>query len=147
FYAASTNPVAERAPYYDPQHAELLARQADAVARQCEQEVERLPPEGERPALRKELYAFLLQWAHLKGQTRAGAEAALALLERAAALQEPTRGYYRLRADCYDLLDRPEPAQAARQRAEQAPATALDYFLQGERYRRTRVPEEQPGQP
>src|SRR5262249_47204246 len=68
---------------------------------------------------------------------REAARDTLALLDRAAALREPTSGHLRLRAECHALLGEGDKAAEARRRAEApgTPAAALDRFLAAERLR------------
>jgi Tfp pilus assembly protein PilF/tRNA A-37 threonylcarbamoyl transferase component Bud32 len=145
FYAAGTNPVAERTPYYDPGQAEAVGRAADAIVRGWGPTLEELAvAEEQRPLLREEVHDFLLLLAQLRcqgpGANRESAQEARDLLERARALQEPqepSRSYYRLSAVCARLQG--DGPQADRdQRRYEAPNTrsaALDHFLMGEQER------------
>jgi tetratricopeptide (TPR) repeat protein/tRNA A-37 threonylcarbamoyl transferase component Bud32 len=143
FYAASTNPVAERTPYYNPGAAEDVGREADALALGWGRTLENLALTGdERGPVAEDVYDFLLLRAQLKAAAapagdRDAARQARALLERARDLQAPSRGYYRLSAICSRLLGEDEQAAREQQRADDPAtrATGLDHFLLGERER------------
>jgi Flp pilus assembly protein TadD len=146
FFAASTDAVGERAPYFVPQRGEEVARAAERIASRWGQGLEELALPGEEPALRREVYDLLLLLAQLRSEAisapRTAAEEGLKLLERAAALEKPSRGYYRVQASCYRLLARLEDALAAERLATAAdtPGTAHDSFLLGEELRRHSAP-------
>src|SRR5262249_2955504 len=143
FYAASTNPVAERTPYYRPDKAEELGQTADTGARAWGPALENLAlPEQERGPVKEDVADFLLLRAQLKvGAPGAGPESARqarALLDRAHSLQEPSRGSYLLAAACSQALGEAERAAREQKQADD-PATritALDHFLLGEQARR-----------
>jgi tetratricopeptide (TPR) repeat protein len=142
FYAASTNPVAERAPYYDTHEAEAVGRAADAVVRGWGLALEDLAlADEQRQPLKEEVHNFLLLLAQLKSQgpgaNRESAQEARDLLERARALQEPSRSYYRLSAVCARLLGDVARADLDQRQADAANtrSAALDHFLMGERER------------
>jgi serine/threonine protein kinase/Flp pilus assembly protein TadD len=141
FYAASSDASTEPAPYYDRRQAEDAARKALAIADPWGPKLDRLPMPPERGPLKKELYDLLLvtvqtRTEHARGPR--GVRESLALLERARELlDQPSRGYHRLRAECYRLLGDKQKAAAEIKRAEtvRTPATALDHFLSAESYR------------
>jgi len=141
FYAATTDPVAENAPYFDPHQGEAKALAALALATKWGPALERLLLPDEVDPLKRALYDLLLLTAHLKSQRAAGPDAAretLALLDRAALLGPPSRTYFRLHA----LADRQRgddrKAAEEQQRAEdpRGQSTSLDHFLLGEGYRK-----------
>jgi tetratricopeptide (TPR) repeat protein len=142
FYAAGTNPVAERTPYFLPDKAEDSGRGADAIVRGWGFTLEELAVEDkQRPPLKEEVHDFLLLLAQLKcqgpGANREAAQEARDLLERARALHEPSRSYYRLSAVCDRLQgDLARAVQDQRQAdAANTPSAALDHFLAGEQER------------
>jgi serine/threonine protein kinase len=145
FYAASTNPAGEHAPYFEPRRGEETGVAALAVAQKWGPGLEQLPLAEERESLRQELSSVLLLLVQLRSaQARnpSDAPALLALLDQAAALREPSRAYHHLRAACYRLQGDAGRAAEEQQRAD-APgtaATALDHFLQGERLRTRTAP-------
>ena len=141
FFAASTNPVAERAPYFDPNKGEKAARAADAIAQAWGPSLEALEAEEERPALRRELYDLLLLLAQIHSQAsddaRTAAQDALDLLDRAKVLAAPSQGFYRVQASCFRRLGRVQETLDAERLAADAgtPISALDHFLLGESLR------------
>jgi len=90
--------------------------------------------------LRREMSEMLLltvQARVFSGGADASPQTLLTMLERAAALDEPTSGYHRLRADCHRLAGDNALARHSLQLAAD-PRTAkrsLDHFLLGEQYR------------
>jgi tetratricopeptide (TPR) repeat protein/predicted Ser/Thr protein kinase len=142
FYAATTDPVAENAPYFDPHQGEAKALAALTLATKWGPTLERLLLPDEADSLKRELYDLLLLTAHVQSQQAVGPDAAretLALLDRAARLGPPSRSDFRLRA----LADRrrgdDRKAAEEQQRAEdpRGQSTSLDHFLLGESYRKT----------
>jgi tetratricopeptide (TPR) repeat protein/tRNA A-37 threonylcarbamoyl transferase component Bud32 len=143
FYAATTEPVSENAPYFDPHEGEARARAALAVAANWGPSLDRLPLPDQHDSVKKELYDQYVLLAQGKIQQagatdRKGDEDALALLDEAAKMREPSRGYHRLRAYAYQRLGDDKKAGEERQQAEaeKTPETALDRFLVGEQYRK-----------
>ncbi len=141
FFAASTDPVAEHAPYFDAHEGENKVRAAIARTENWGPTVDGLPLPDERDALRKDLYNLLLLLAQARMQNDTEPEAGretLALLTAAGRLGPPSRSYYRLRARAQQRLGDHEQAVADRQLAEQAatPTTSLDHFLLAEQHRR-----------
>jgi tRNA A-37 threonylcarbamoyl transferase component Bud32/predicted Zn-dependent protease len=135
FYLASTNPTAEQTPYFDPRKGEDAGREALAVA----DGLAGLPlSDGERDGVARQQYDLLLLLAQARTQDSSedGARRALELVARAEGLGGRSAGLHRLRADCYRLL-RDDRADEERRRAEvgEAPLTAEDHFLRGDRYR------------
>ena len=99
FFAATTDPVAERAPYFDPREGQAEAQDALALAVPWGPTVEALPLEQERDPLRKDLYDLRLLVAQSKIQqgTEAAAKEALVLLDEAGTTrQQRLRGWYGL---------------------------------------------------
>lgn len=140
FYAASTNSIAERAPYFDPQKGAAAGEKALALARTWGAGLKQLPLSEEQAALQQELYDLLLLLVQAKSQNahdpKVGAEM-LALLDQAGKLSIPSRSYYRLRSAHFGLLGKGPEAAAEQRRAgaPDTPITALDHFLLGEDYR------------
>ena len=143
FYMATTDPVTEQAPYFDPLEGAARTRAALAIAEKWGSAVERLPLAEEIDAVRKELYDIILllvQSRLEKENDLDGAREALGLLEKAERFSapSPSRSYYRLRAQAYRRTSANEQAIADQFRAEDSrtQTTALDHFLLGERYRK-----------
>jgi tetratricopeptide (TPR) repeat protein/tRNA A-37 threonylcarbamoyl transferase component Bud32 len=141
FYAANTNPVGERTPYYDPDSAEAVGRDAEAIVRGWGLTLENVAiADEEHEPLKEEVYDFLLLMAQLKMRPGAGQQSAQEtryLLKRAHALQERSRSYYRLSADCSRLLGDLERAEQDQRQADDPNTryTTLDHFLMGEQKR------------
>jgi len=141
FFAATTDPVSEHAPYFDPREGEEKARAALAVAGKWgDGSLPGLPLTEEKESVKKELYDLHLILAQTLSQREADAPAAhetLALLEDAGSLAPPSRGYYRLRAWANGLLGDVKEAAEDRRLADDpaTPVASLDHFLQGEQYR------------
>jgi tetratricopeptide (TPR) repeat protein len=141
FFAATTDPVSEHAPYFDPRAGEEKARAALAVAGKWgDGSLPGLPLTEEKESVKKELYDLHLILAQTLSQREANASAAhetLALLEDAASLAPPSRGSYRLQAWANGLLGDEEQAAEDRKRADDpaTPVASLDHFLLGEQYR------------
>ena len=139
FYAASADPVAEHAPMLDTANAETKAKEAFAIAEAWGPNLEEMPLEDQRPTLKKDLYDLLLEVAQLKSRdsSEEAAKNVQAILARAAALQEPTQSYYRLRARSFDVLKKPDEAAADQKRASDSrtPTTSMDHYLAGEQSR------------
>jgi tetratricopeptide (TPR) repeat protein len=143
FFAASTDPVAEHAPYYAPGRALAAGHAALTIAAAWSAGGERLPRDAERPALQSELYELLLVLAGAQEQADREAKRppqALLLLDRAAAIRGGSRGYHQLRSRCLARLGRTAESQQEAMRAEdpRIALSALDHFLLGE-YHRTRT--------
>jgi tetratricopeptide (TPR) repeat protein len=141
FYAATTDPVAEHSPYFDPRQGETRMKAALALAGSWGPGLKRLPLERDVNSLKKEVYDLYLLLAQTQGRPGAGAKSAravLGLLEKASALRPPSRSFYRFRAQAYALLGERQKAARDRRRAKdpKTPATSLDHFLLGEQYRR-----------
>ncbi len=145
YYAATTDRVAENSPYFDPRKGEATGREALIVAERWGPGFRDLPLAAEREPAKKELYDLLLLLAQVKAQQadKAAAPGALALLQQAAAVGGPSRGYHRLRAEVYRLQGNAGRADAEQRRAEdpKLPPSALDHFLLGEQYRKQTVRE------
>ena len=144
FYAASTDPVAERVPYYDLRRGVAAGQAALALARAWGPGLESLPLPEERAPLKEELYDLLLLMVQARSRDCDGPKAArelLALLDEARSLHEPSRSDHRLRALCYRLLGDSSQAVEEQRRADdpRTPATALDHFLLGENDRREAI--------
>jgi tetratricopeptide (TPR) repeat protein len=138
FHALVTSPVPGQAAFHDPRQGEEAGRKALTLAQTWGPHFQQLPLRQERAQLQAELYDLLLLMAQLAARQPEKSKEALALLERARALQEqPSRGFYRLRASCYRQLHEGKKADEDHKRADDpgTPATALDHFLRGEDYR------------
>jgi tetratricopeptide (TPR) repeat protein len=141
FYAASTDPITEQAPYYEPTKGEEFGRAALAIANKWGHGLDSLTLTDERPALKEELYNLLLLLVHLKSvasssDSENGGELQN-LLTRAAELRECTRSFYRLQAQVYQLRGDSFKAAEAQGLAEddRTPTTALDHFLMADSHR------------
>jgi tetratricopeptide (TPR) repeat protein/tRNA A-37 threonylcarbamoyl transferase component Bud32 len=145
YFAASTNPVAEHAPYFDTRQGEAASRAALAIADKWGPGFDRLPlAEEDKKVLKKELHELLLLTIQLRTVNLAGrvspedARELLALLDRSTSLgQPPSRTEHRLRVQCNRLLGEvPHATEKQRQVAElPAAVTSLDHFLVGEQFR------------
>ncbi|HBI46089.1 MAG TPA: hypothetical protein DDY78_25025 [Planctomycetales bacterium] len=141
FFAATTDPVSEHAPYFDPREGEEKARAALALGgKWVSGSLITLPLPEEQEALKNELYDLHLILAQTLSQREADAPAAhetLALLQEAEPLAPPSRGYYRLSAWANGLLGQEKQAAEDRQHADdpRTPVASLDHFLLGEQYR------------
>src|SRR5205823_4173787 len=101
FYAASSDSAGEQVPYFDPRRGMEMAERAIGVARRWGPALQQWPLPQELPRFRGELYELILLDAQLRTAARDDPHATLVLLDTAAALSpNPTRGYYRLRAEC-----------------------------------------------
>ena len=137
FYAANTDAVSERVPYYDARRAKAVGEAALAIAAPFGSQAERLPLAELRADFLQSHYDLLLLMAraHLQGTREPpGARAALALLDQAKAIQQPSRGYFQLRSRCLALVGDHDGAQGESDRAMQpgTPVAAGDCFLAGE---------------
>jgi tetratricopeptide (TPR) repeat protein/tRNA A-37 threonylcarbamoyl transferase component Bud32 len=137
FFAASTNPEGEHAPYFAPRQALQAGQKALELARDWGEDLQSFPVADERGRLKDELADLLLLLAQVGSRPapeRNAAESMLANLEWARRLGAPTRAYYRLSSLYHLALG--EDAQAAEKRARvddpNLPMTALDCFLLGE---------------
>jgi tetratricopeptide (TPR) repeat protein len=146
FYAATTDSMSEHTPYFDPKKGDETGRAALAVLDRWGPALEDLPLPEEQDRARQELHDLLLLMAQVKSAQAtdpAAAREMLALLDRANALHEPSRSSYRLEAQAHRTLGEAAKADEEQRRADdpQTPATALDHFLLGERYRQETVKE------
>ncbi|HKI38503.1 MAG TPA: tetratricopeptide repeat protein [Gemmataceae bacterium] len=144
FYLANVDPATEQAPYYDRGKGTTTGR----VAVGCAATLADLPlSDGERDAVKEQQYDLLLLLAQadmresfelLGGifQAQPDPQSGLDLLAEAEGLRPASAGLHRLRAECYRLLkDARADEEQKRADSGDAPATALDHFLLGERYR------------
>jgi len=141
YYLASTDTPDERAPYYDLERGEVSAQAARTTIQKWGDRLERLPLPDQQDRCKDDLYGLILLLVQARLSRQAGQpQELLDLLDQAASLTEPSRGYYRLQAEVFRLLKEDTKAAEAAQRAEAAEtrATALDYFLLGEHYRMRR---------
>jgi tetratricopeptide (TPR) repeat protein len=135
FYAAATTPAGERLLHYDSRRGEALGRDAIDRAERLLRDSDDLPLEPERQALRKELHDLLLLTVQSQGDSPPDTKAVpelLERLERARALQGPSRSYHRLRAQRYRGEGDDARAADEQKQAEGLPFTALDHFLEAE---------------
>jgi tetratricopeptide (TPR) repeat protein len=140
FFAATTNPASEHAPYFDPRMGAAMARSALGLARPWGPALDALPLPEERTAVKSELHDLLILAASETLRAAPGRDAgkeALATLDDAARLGGPSISEFRLRATAHEQLGDTTQAGAMRQRAEdpKTPRTATDLFLLGERER------------
>jgi serine/threonine protein kinase/Flp pilus assembly protein TadD len=156
FYAATTDPVAEHAPYFDPREGENKARAALARAAPWGKTLEGLPLPEEKESVKNEMYEVLLVLAQTISQRAttpesapAAAKETLALLEEAGQLSAPSRSYYRLRAQTSRRVGDEKGAVEDQQKADdpQTPFTALDHFFLGEQFRTESTRPETKGEP
>jgi tetratricopeptide (TPR) repeat protein len=148
FLAANADPIGENAPFFDLKKGEAVGREALAIADEWGPALDQFPLVDQRGGLKDELYDLLLLMAQMttrRAQDAASPKEALALLDRAAGLREPTQIYHRLRQAALDRVGKKEQAAAARRLADDptTPVTALDEFLGAEQLRAAAVrPEE-----
>jgi hypothetical protein len=144
FYAANTDTLGERAPYFDRRRGMEAIAAAAGAAERWGADLAKLPLEEERGRLRDVLYDLNLLRARLAlsdGGSGAELGEAGAALDRAAGLRaDGSRALHRLRAE---LLERQNDALGAareRNKAEDAslPPSADDLFLDGEALRTAR---------
>ncbi len=145
FLIASTNPVAAQAPYFNPQAGLFKGEEVLALAAPWGDDLSAFTLADERPAVGKDVADLLLLLAQLRMQSP-GPEPrpdVLAMLDRAARLQGPTRSYHRLRAVALTAAGRgPESAsELAKAEDPKTLFTATDHFLLGEQ---ARVPAARP---
>jgi serine/threonine protein kinase/Flp pilus assembly protein TadD len=138
FYAASPVPSGEQRLHYDAPRGDVAGRKALDVADRLTREIDRLP--GERDAFFQEFHDLLLllvQAGCRHSPEPRGVAKLLEYLDRAVALRGPSRGSYRLRARCCQLLGDNRRADEETRHAGQAGLadTALDHFLEAERCR------------
>ena len=140
FFAANTDTISERVPYYDPQRANQVGEAALAICLPWGENAHKLPLVENRDNLLKSRYSLLLLLAQVKlhaARSEASIREALALLDRAANVQAPLRGNFELRSQCHLLLGDVRAAEADKYRAN-APdisITPQDHFLAGESLR------------
>jgi serine/threonine protein kinase/Tfp pilus assembly protein PilF len=141
FYAANSDSVNERAPYYDPNKARIAAHQALATAAVWGPTFEHLPFPEDRQRLRNEEYELILLVVQdaCRSSPLSPDSNVPALLDLARQLRAvPSREYYALRGEYLEL--RKDPAGAAQQREiagdPNTPLIAFDLFLLGEECRR-----------
>ena len=140
FFAATTNPASEHAPYFDPHKGAALSRAALELAKPWGPALEALPLPEERTAVKSELHGLLILAASetLRAEPGpAGARQVLATLDRAVEMGGSSVSDFRLRAGAYEQLGDEKQAAEMRRRAEdpKTPRTAMDLFLLGERER------------
>jgi tetratricopeptide (TPR) repeat protein/tRNA A-37 threonylcarbamoyl transferase component Bud32 len=139
FLVASTNPVAAQAPFFNARAGLAKGEEALALAAPWGDDLAAFPLADDRPALAKDVADLLLLMAQVKSLSpgKDAGQATLALLDRAARLQPPTRSAHRLRAAALAAVGRPAEAapEAAKADDPGTPLTAADHFLLGEQAR------------
>ncbi len=134
FFAATTDPVSEHAPYFDPREGEEKARAALAVGdKWLIGSTITLPLPEESESLKNELFDLHLILAQTISQRETDAAAAqevLALLEKAGPLAPLSRGFHRLNAWAEDALGKKAEAVVERRLADdpKTPVRSLDHF-------------------
>ena len=141
FFAATTEPVSENSPYFDPREGATKTKAALDLARAWGPKLDELPLRDQVDFVKKELYDLLLLQAQAKSGAAAGpneAKETLALLDTAGTWRSPSRSYYQFRARANQILKEEKLAAADEQRATdpQTPTTSLDHFLLAEKYRK-----------
>jgi tetratricopeptide (TPR) repeat protein/tRNA A-37 threonylcarbamoyl transferase component Bud32 len=144
FYAASTDPVAEHAPYFDSDKARVAEQAALAASAEWGDDLNKLVLSDQAPRLRSRLYELLLLMTQSQLQIAgdASSQTIRSLLDRAALLNPAlSRGYYRLKADYLKRVNDSEGATKQQQSADdpKTPSIAFDHFLLGEEARRKAV--------
>lgn len=121
YYAATTDPVAENAPYSDPRKGEETTKSALALAAKWGPALDRLPIEEEKASTAREIEELTRLAAHLKQQ---GKSARTARLRQKAV---PVRLVSYLKPETPNVVELANDSGKA--------LTALDHFFQGESYR------------
>jgi tetratricopeptide (TPR) repeat protein len=140
YFAANSDSIGERAPYYDLAKAVTVGKSAVAIAAKWGADGWQLPLVEQREEMLRAQYDVLLRMAQLtlwRGHTKDEAREASSFLDRAKGMEEASRGYYQLRAECLQLLGEDGKAAEEEQAAIRADtaASAKDHFLAGERLR------------
>jgi tetratricopeptide (TPR) repeat protein/tRNA A-37 threonylcarbamoyl transferase component Bud32 len=141
FDAAGSDAPGEPAPFFEHTQAGKAGLEALALARVWGKQLEHLPLPEERAALKTELCGVLLLLVQLQSEhqkERPLVQEQLDRLDRAEALDAPSRSLHRLRARCYEQMGERNSAAQEKRLAGAAgtPWTALDHFLDAEQYRR-----------
>jgi tetratricopeptide (TPR) repeat protein/tRNA A-37 threonylcarbamoyl transferase component Bud32 len=137
YFAANSDDISERVPYYDPRRAKSVGEAALAIAAPWGNRTTHLPLPEERAEFLQAQYALLLLMAQSELQGSPTAETsrdALALLDQAQAILPPTRGYHQLRSRSLARAGESEAAEREQKLADDpaTPVTAQDHFLAGE---------------
>jgi tetratricopeptide (TPR) repeat protein len=140
FFAANTDAISERVPYYEPRRAMEAGTAALAIAAPWGDRANGLPLTEERAEFLRSQYALVLLMAQAKLKSLApddSPQQALTLLDRARTMGPPSRGYFAIRSECLASLGESQAAQLERERASgpATPVTAQDHFLAGEQLR------------
>lgn len=143
YLAATTDPVSEHAPYFDPKEGEKQSRAALQLAASWGKEFEKMPLIDQHEELksnRAEIMLLLAQIVLERPNTeefRSAARETLSRLEELEMSQPPSRTQYRLKAKALRMLGDQQQANQYLKMAEDPaiPDTALDHFLLGEEYR------------
>jgi serine/threonine protein kinase/Tfp pilus assembly protein PilF len=139
YFAANSDAVSERVPYFDPHRALAAGEAALAIAAPWGRQGSDLPLIEEQAEFQrgKSMLLLLLARVELMAKQNEAAQRALSLLDEAAAIQQPTRGYYQLLSECLTRVGdrRAGEQEDSRGKAATVTATAEDHFLQGELFR------------
>lgn len=140
FFAANTDAISERVPYYDPRRALDVGNAALTIAEPWGKSGLDLPLGDRRAEFVQSQYALLLLMAQTKQHSldpRESPKEVLAILDRARELTTPTQSYFSIRAECLASLGESQAAELDRKRAAApaTPATAQDFFIAGEKLR------------
>jgi tetratricopeptide (TPR) repeat protein/tRNA A-37 threonylcarbamoyl transferase component Bud32 len=140
FFAANTDAINERFPYYDAVRAQVDTKKALALTAPWGEQSEYLPIEEARADLLGSKYSLLLLLAQLqldKSPSASSGRSVLATLDQAKPLQPLSKRYHQLRSAGLnyvgDVAHAHEELAAAND--QRTPETAQDHFLQGEAFR------------
>ena len=120
YFAANSDAISERVPYFDPRRATNAGTAALAIAENWGPQAQRLPLPQERTEFLRTYSALLLLMAKTElEQSRDpdSARTALALLEIAPKIMPPSRSYYLLRSQCMARLGAKQAAQRDQEQA------------------------------
>src|SRR5262249_36562764 len=100
YFAANTDVIGERAPHYHPQRAATLGNSALSIAATWGPQAAKLSLDDNRAKVAQEEYELLLRMALValgQNQSPEAAREALALVDRAKDMGQPSHEYYLLR--------------------------------------------------
>src|SRR5262249_47696014 len=140
YFAANTDAIGERAPYYDPHSAAVDGKSALAIAEKWGPHAAKFALDENRAQVAQEEYELLLRMALVtlgQNQSPEAAREALALIDRAKGMGQPSHEYYHLRSQGLRLIGDNKAADDADVAAGRAdtPLTPEDRFLRGEQLR------------
>lgn len=139
YFAASSDRLDERTPFYDPALAERSAIEAFRIMEAWGSQLEQFPLSESVRSLRDELQSLILITVQLRlkrdptPEIIAGCRTSLDWAER---LTGPTEGLQSLRAQCDAIATEDSSITTL---SETLPRTSLDHFLAGERLRTNAV--------